>query len=146
VSQFKTEADTFLIKNRIYNACKLNDGSIAIATRRGGIAIINTEGSLSRIVNLESGLYSDVIYDVFQDEQGGLWIATTEGISRIEYPSSFSILPKNKTGNDFISQIYRFKNEIYASNSFGLLYFDGPSSKLKIIPGINSTGDNFVSI
>ncbi|MGA9294875.1 MAG: ATP-binding protein [Ignavibacteriaceae bacterium] len=145
-SQFKTEADSFLVKNRLYNTCKLSDGRIAFATQRGGVAIINEDGRLSKIINSKNGLQSDIVYDVYQDKQGGLWLAMSEGISRIEVSSPFTNLDKKNTGNDFISSMYRFKDRLYAANSFGIFYFDNASSVFKPVAGFNSGGQNFVSM
>jgi signal transduction histidine kinase/DNA-binding response OmpR family regulator/ligand-binding sensor domain-containing protein len=145
-SQFKTEAESFLIKNRIYNTCKLDDGRIAFATMRGGVAVIDKNGRLLRIVNTKNGLSSDVIYDVFPDKQGGLWLAMNEGISRVEISSPFTRITKNKTGNAYISSLYRFDNKLYATNSFGLFRFNESSSTFKPIGNITSGGQNFLSV
>ncbi len=144
-SKFKTQADSFLVKNRLYNTCELSDGRIAFATQRGGVAIIDKRGRLLKIINSNNGLQSDVVYDVYQDRQGGLWLATTEGISRIEILSPFTEFDKKSIGNDFISSIYRFQDKIYAANSFGIFYYDKLSSSFKPVTGINSGGENFVS-
>ncbi len=146
VSQFKTEADSFFVRNRIYNACILNDGSIALATRRGGVAIINSGGHLLKILNSESGLHLDVVYDVFQDNQGGLWLAMNDGISRIEISSPFSLIPESNTGTAYISSLYRFNNRLYAANSLGLFYLDESSSMFKPLGDNTSSGSNFISI
>ena len=145
-SQFKTEADSFLIKNRLYNTCEVSDGRIAFATQRGGICIINKNGRLLKIINSKNGLQSDITYDVYQDKQGGLWLAMTDGISRVEISSPFTKLEKKNTGNDFISSIYRFKDNLYAANSFGIFYMDNSILVFKPVAGINSGGQNFVSI
>ncbi|MEJ2617587.1 MAG: two-component regulator propeller domain-containing protein, partial [Ignavibacteriaceae bacterium] len=145
-SKFKTEADSFLEKNRLYNTCELSDGRIAFATQRGGVCIIDKNGRLSKIINSKNGLQSDIVYDIYQDKEGGLWLATNEGISRIEVSSPFTKLDKNSTGNDFISSIYRFKDRLYAANSFGILYFDKALSVFKPVAGFNSGGQNFVNM
>ena len=145
-SQFKTEADSFLTKNRIYNACELDDGNFAFATMRGGVAVIDKKGNLLRIINTNNGLSSDVIYDIFPDKQGGLWLAMGEGISRIEISSPFTLITKDKTGNAYISSLYRFNNKLYASNSFGLFCYDESASMFKPIGNITSGGQNFLSV
>ena len=144
-SKFKTEADSFLIKNRLYNTCKLNGGRIAFATQRGGVAVINYDGRLLNIFNSQNRLQSDIIYDVCQDKQDGLWLAMTEGICRIEISSPFTFMDKQSTGNDFITSIFRFKNRLYAANSFGIFYLDKTLPVFKPVAGINSGGDNFIS-
>ncbi|MEJ2495043.1 MAG: ATP-binding protein, partial [Ignavibacteriaceae bacterium] len=145
-SAFKTEADTFLTKSLIYNACILDDGRIAFATMRGGVSVIDKDGRLLRIINRKNGLPSDVIYDVFPDKQGGLWLAMNEGISRIEISSPFSLITKNNTGNAYLSSLYRFNNKLYATNSFGLFYFDESTSTFNSIGNNTSGGQNFLSV
>lgn len=144
--QFKTEADSFLIKNRLYNTCELSDGRIAFATQRGGVAIIDENGRLLKIINSENGLQSDIVYDVYQDTQGGLWLAMTEGISRIEISSPFTKLDKKNTGNNFISSFSRFNGRLYTANSFGIFYLDKASSTFKPVKGFNSGGGNFATV
>ena len=144
--QFKTEADSFLIKNRLYNTCELSDGRIAFATQRGGVAIIDENGSHLKIINSKNGLHSDIIYDVYQDKEGGLWLAMTEGISRIEISSPFTKLTKKNTGNNFISSFCKFNNRLYAANSFGIFYLDKAASTFRPVKGFNSSGDNFTVV
>ncbi len=144
--QFKTEADNYFIKNRIYNACRFNADIYAFAMQRGGIVVINDAGKLLRIINKQGGLNTDIAYDVAFDSQGGLWAATGHGISRIEIFSPFTLFPVEKTGNDYISAFFRFDNTLYAANSFGLLYFSSKPAEFNLIPGINSGGHNFLSI
>jgi len=145
-SAFKTEADTFLTKSLIYNACKLDDGRIAFATMRGGVSVIDKDGRLLKIINTKNGLSSDVVYDVFPDKQGGLWLAMNEGISRIEISSPFSLITKNNTGNAYLSSLYRFNNKLYATNSFGLFCFDTSTSSFQPIGNITSGGQNFIQV
>ena len=145
-SPFKTEADSFLINNLIYNTCKLDDGSFAFATMRGGVAIIDKDGRLLRLINTKNGLSSDVIYDVFPDKQGGLWFAMNEGISRVEILSPFTLITKKNIGNAYISSLYRYNNKLYATNSFGLFYFDESTSTFNSIGNITSGGQNFLSV
>lgn len=143
---FKTEADAFFIKNQIYNTHELADGNFAFATRRGGACIMNKRGQLIQRLNTSSGLISDVVYDIHPDKQGGLWLATNEGISRIEISSPFSILPKENTGRSRINKLYRFHNELYACNDYGIYYLDKSLKKFNSVSGFYSSGLNFVSV
>ena len=144
--QFKTEADNYLKQYRLYNTCKTFEGNLAIATQRGGVVLINRDGKLLRIVNSKDGLQSDGTFDVYPDNHDGLWVATTEGISRIEISSPFSVIPKINTGNNYLSQLYRYKGKLFGCNSFGIWYLDESTSRFKPILGINSAGFNFLQI
>ena len=139
-SPFKTEADSFFINNQIYNACITADGNFAFATQRGGAAILDPNGHLLKIINEESGLPTNIVYDVYSDKQGGLWLATANGIVHCEYPSPFSIIPNQGLIKDRVSAMLRFKNIFYAVNSLGILYFDDKNSSFKLVNGSNKPG------
>ncbi len=134
---FKTEIDEFLFKNQVYNACILNDGNIALATQRGGVAIIDREGKLVRFLNQNSGLPTNVAYDVYPDKLGGLWIATNEGIVFSEVNSPLSIIPAEDQLRSQINSIARFENKIYLANDIGVLLLAEGKTKFELIKGSN---------
>ncbi|MEJ2507570.1 MAG: triple tyrosine motif-containing protein, partial [Ignavibacteriaceae bacterium] len=53
---------------------------------------------------------------------------------------------KNNAGNAYVSSLYRFNNELYATNSFGLFCFDNSTSSFKPIGNITSGGQGFLSV
>lgn len=145
-SPFKTEVDSFFINNQIYNACITADGNFAFATQRGGVVIMDRKGYLLKIINEEAGLPTNIVYDVYSDRQGGLWLATANGIVHCEYPSSFSIIPDQGLIKDRISSMLRFKNIFYAVNSLGILYLDKGSTAFKLVKGSNKPGMSLLDV
>ncbi len=145
-SRFQTEADDFLMAGQIYNICELRNGNYAIATRRAGVYIIDKNGRLIQRLNTESGLATDVIFDVYQDKENILWLATSEGISRVEISSTFSLLPHSQTGNAPITTLYKFHDTFFASNVYGIFYLDKFSTSFKAVNGVKTSGNNFISI
>ena len=139
-SPFKTEADSFFANNQIYNACITADGNYAFATQRGGVAVLDSKGSLLNIINEDAGLPTNIVYDVYSDMQGGLWLATNNGIVHCEYPSPFSLIPDQGLIKDQISDMLRFKNIFYAANSLGILYQEKGTDDFKLINGSNKPG------
>lgn len=92
---FKTEADQFLAENLTYaSGTLLSDGNILLGTLRGGAVIIDTAGHLVRTYNLERGIINNNIYDTHQDCSGAIWLATDNGISRVDYSSPSVFLMK----------------------------------------------------
>ncbi|MFZ1292110.1 MAG: ATP-binding protein [Melioribacteraceae bacterium] len=136
-SPFKTKADAYLKENQIYNACVTANGNFAFATQRGGVVIISNSGELIKIINEDSGLLTNVVYDVYSVEQGGLWLATANGISYLEEPSPFSIIQNNGEFKDKSVSVIRFDNKIYAVNEFGVLYLSTAASGFKLAKGSN---------
>jgi signal transduction histidine kinase len=143
---FKTDIDEFLIKNQVYNTCILKNGDTALATQRGGVAIINRKGKLVRFLNQSSGLPTNVAYDVYPDKFGGLWIATNEGIVFSEVNSPLSIIPANGQLRSQVSSIVRYDNKIYVANDIGVLVLDQGKSNFELIKGSEKPAYKLLSL
>lgn len=134
-SKFNSDADSFFRHNQIYNACITANGNFAIATQRGGAAIMDTKGHLLRIIDENSGLSTNVIFYVYSDRSGGLWLATVNGIAHIEYPSPFTIFKDDGMLKDMSSSVYRNKGILYVTNELGVLYLPDKNSTFKLLEG-----------
>ncbi len=148
--RFKTEADSFLKKNQIYNAAMLADSTFAFATQRGGVAIIDRNGRLRQIIDESSGLQTQVVYDVCPDRQGGLWLAMNSGLARVEVPSPFSLFDRKLGIRTAISSIIRFGNRLYVADAFGLRYLEesnapGTQAAFVPVPDVNKPGMHFLA-
>ena len=109
----------FLNENSLYYSVQLHDGNYALATSQGGIAIIDQQGNLMRIIDKSKGLQDNGTAYIFPDRQGGLWVALLNGISRIRIPSSFTFFSDELglTGN--INTTIHGKNEFWAASTSG---------------------------
>ncbi|MCP5046567.1 MAG: hypothetical protein GY940_05320 [bacterium] len=91
---FPTEADDYLKKNHFYHGTRVNSsgitGEFALATRNGGLVVIDEKGKLKHIFDKTSGLQDDNVKYVYEDFRGNLWLALDKGISKIEYASPIS--------------------------------------------------------
>ncbi len=140
---FKTEVDSFLIESQIYNACAMNDGNYAFATQRGGVVIIDSKGRLVRMINEDSGLPTNVVYDVYTDRHGGLWLATLYGIVYCEASSPFSIFQKRGALNNMSASAIRFDGSIYVANELGVLYLSDRHNTYELVEGSNKPAYKF---
>ena len=84
LSKFNTELDVFLQNNNIYSIHNLSDNSIAIGTD-GGVAIINEEGKLMKLITEKNGLPDKGILSFYSDHQDHLWIGLQNGIARFDW-------------------------------------------------------------
>ncbi len=142
---FKTDADLFLKNNQIYNAVITSSGNIAIATQRGGVAIINHEGKLLKIINEDSGLPTNVIYDIYADANGGLWLATANGIVYCKEQSPLSIFQNSGKLKNRSNAVIRHNGIIYAANDIGVLYLKDNNSGFKLVKGSNKPAYAFLN-
>jgi signal transduction histidine kinase len=140
-SKFKTDIDPFLINNQIYNACITAGGNFAFATQRGGVALIDPNGKLLKIINVDSGLPNNIIYDVYSDKSGSLWLATENGIVNCEFPSPFSLIPDRGLLKNSVFSMIRYGDIIYAANGLGIIYSFNNNPEFKLVEGMNKPGN-----
>ncbi len=121
---FNIEIEAFLRENRLYTAALLQNGSswAALATLNGGVAIIDQQGRFLKLLDKGAGLQDNIVYSVFFDRQGALWLALNRGISRVEFPSPLS-LHGEKTGlQGPVQSILRHQGTLYAATFLGIFY------------------------
>jgi signal transduction histidine kinase/DNA-binding response OmpR family regulator len=68
-----SEASAFARANTATCAVRLGDGTLAIGTLKGGIAVAGRSGEILRLFNQRSGLPSNQVYALFVDRDGALW-------------------------------------------------------------------------
>ncbi len=119
---FSTEVDAFLLENQIYHGAALSNNTFALATLRGGVAIIDDKGSLQQLLNKAAGTQDDNVKFVFPDVQGAVWLALNNGITRVEVPSPLSLYNERAGLKGDVASILRHRNRLYAATGQGLYY------------------------
>jgi signal transduction histidine kinase/ligand-binding sensor domain-containing protein len=110
--------------DQLRRATRDSDGNVWIATRESGIYRIHgNPGALSPSVERLSvldGLSNDSVWDIFEDREHNLWIATQNGLNRLR-DDKFSTVTRH-TGllSNNISSLAVVSNEIYAGSTLGL--------------------------
>jgi signal transduction histidine kinase len=122
---FQTAADKYLLDNSLYHGCRLQDGSFALATLFGGVILLDKEGGVKQFINKSVGLPVNQVHCTFQDREGGLWLALSNGIARIELPgmiSRFNNRWMECTPNEIegCRDIIRHQGKIYAATTQGV--------------------------
>gem|GEM_PF-4992640 len=120
ITEFKTLANKFIIKNSLYHGCVLNNGDIALATTLGGVIVIGTDGTVKNIFNKNSGLKIANTSSVFQDNFGNIWVALQNGIAKIEYSNPLSFFPEETVIPGIINTSIEFNGLLYVGTMEGL--------------------------
>ena len=113
---YPTEADVYFQENLIYHGILLSNGWYAIATLRGGVVILDANGVLVQYLNKPRGIVNDQVHDLFEDNQGGLWILTALGISRAEVLSPYSVFDDRLGIDGFVNMIHCHEGQLYATS------------------------------
>jgi signal transduction histidine kinase/ActR/RegA family two-component response regulator/HPt (histidine-containing phosphotransfer) domain-containing protein len=86
-----TEASAFARANTPTCVARLGDGTLAIGTLRGGIAIVDRAGAVRRVFNIRSGLPANEVYALFVDRDDALWVTGPSHIVRLAIRSGTSV-------------------------------------------------------
>ncbi|MEL6306150.1 MAG: hypothetical protein AAFQ20_15375, partial [Bacteroidota bacterium] len=114
---------------KIYCTEKLSNGEIALGTRRKGVILINQKGKISGVFNESTGILNGNVTFIFEDRQNGVWLCMGNGISRVEYPSPFSIYDELSQLKGPINDCVYFEGKFYALTNTGGVVMDATSRK-----------------
>ncbi|MBI4645828.1 MAG: hypothetical protein HY738_04295, partial [Bacteroidia bacterium] len=151
---FNTKADDFFEENKISCATILSGTYYAFGTNRCGLIIINNKGEILYNINNATGLYDDDIRDIYIDNSFNMWLATNNGISRVEVPDAFSYFDRTSGLSGGAKEIIRHNGILYVATTQGLFYLDRqkellascrPSLRFLPVKGIDSDGNTFFS-
>jgi diguanylate cyclase (GGDEF)-like protein len=117
-----TEADAFLRENLSYHGAALGDGTFAIASLRGGVAIVDREGRLLERFDKKRGLNDDMVFHVLQARDRKLWLGLNYGVSVVADSAPVTRLPNDgELGFEgFVESIARFEGRLHIATSRGV--------------------------
>jgi len=137
ITLFHSDAQNYLINNKLSCGVKLRDDSYAFGTKRGGIVNIYPDGILTQVLTKKAGLQNDYINNLFANENG-LWAALNNGLARIETPSPLNYHDENSGLKGGVLDLTRYHKQLYIATYNGLYFQDRKTALFKAIPEINS--------
>lgn len=123
-------ATKFLRANQLSHGAILSDGRFALATLRGGVAIIDGHGHLLQILDKAAGLQDNDVNFIFADRQGAIWLAQGRGVARVETTAPLSFYGEPAGIKDFVSSILRHRGNLYVATGLGVFYLPASASGL----------------
>ncbi|MGD2085454.1 MAG: hybrid sensor histidine kinase/response regulator transcription factor [Candidatus Aminicenantes bacterium] len=135
---FKTDALDTVSVNQLSFGLRLTDGNFALATRNGGLFIIGNQGQLKLRFDTSLGLQDNTIWHICEDSGQNLWLALNNGISKLEYRSSFSFYDERHGLKGMVFAAARFGSggRLYAGTVSGL-FFKKENGIFVPVPGIS---------
>jgi len=145
---FHSQADAFLLANIIQDATELSDGSVAVATARGGVAIIDHHGNFIQTLDEEAGLQNNTVFGIYTDVHGTLWMAMNYGIAQADIPSPLTIHSKSSGIEGMLLNSIRHQGILYVGTFLNTFYMDseGGSSQFKTVSGLATSCWSFLSV
>ncbi len=124
VKRIRTPEDKLLQNIEIYGAIRIDEKRISLGTWGYGAVIIDTAFNLVAFLDKSSGLQDDIVQGQYVDQTGNLWLALSNGISRVEINTPMTKFTDSKGLPGTIQAITRFNDRIYATTNVGLFYLD----------------------
>ncbi|MDQ1350897.1 MAG: Response regulator [Acidobacteriota bacterium] len=143
---FESEAGDYLKRTSLAHGIRLRCGDYALATKFGGLIIMNPQGRVKRYYNRTHGLQEDLLKFVYEDTQGNLWLAQEKGIAKIEHASPFTLYDDRSGLARMVLAVAVNEpgGKVYAGTTDGIFYLDG-AGQFHPIPGINQECRYFLS-
>jgi signal transduction histidine kinase/DNA-binding response OmpR family regulator len=118
---WKPEAAEFIAKQRVRHVLRLADDSIAIAADTFGVTLLSPDGRLLQRASEANGLENQAVLGLFQDREGSLWVNTSNGTSRVEFSTPYTLFDRlNGAGRNFIQGFCRHNGVLYAVSGAGI--------------------------
>ncbi len=115
---------------------KISKHRYALGTLTHGVLIVSDKGNVIQNIDKGSYLQDESINDLFLDENGSLWVAENDGISKIEVNWDLSYIDNKNTGLEGkVQDIIKYAGILYFATDKGLFYLNG--SEIKKVKGIN---------
>jgi signal transduction histidine kinase/CheY-like chemotaxis protein len=114
VTPFKTDADAYLKAHKIYTSTLLRDGRICATTLTGGAVILSHEGKLIETIDQGSGILSSDVLSAYEDSEGGLWLGSDPGVSRVDIDSPVATYARLGTLDEM-----PYQGEVYSTGTGG---------------------------
>jgi hypothetical protein len=121
LAPLESSLDPFFKSHEVRNFLRLRDGSLAVATGTGGIVALDGTNRFQGRWDEASGLQNQVVLNLFEDREGGVWVCSYAGVSRVQNGSPLSIFDaSNGLKRTSIHSIERYHGTIYVATDSGL--------------------------
>ncbi len=124
ITYFPNEIEDYLYEHQFSCSVLTKDSIYIFGTYRGGIIGMNQEGKALFELSTDNLLLNDNVNHLFIDKWNNLWIATNNGLSRVEISSAFSYFSPVNNVKGGVSSIVRHKGKFYIATTQGLFYLD----------------------
>ncbi|MBK6267405.1 GHKL domain-containing protein [Marivirga sp. S37H4] len=112
--------DQYPFGNSILSLSRNNEGPIWAATANQGVFNFNIGDTVIDKINIEKGLPTNITFNIYSDNQNGVWAMHQEGITRIQAFNNLMFWGKDLGLDATVSKILNINNQVFLSSYDGL--------------------------
>ena len=117
------DEDNYLQQSGFVDAEWVNESILAIATFKGGVIFVDFEKkTIDQIINYQTGLPDNEIFALSKDSNGGLWVAHSDGLTRISPQLPLRNFSYYEGLEGKIESVINHQSKLYVGTSLGLYY------------------------
>ena len=121
VEPLATPANAIIDRTQISAGLQLRDGTLAIGTINQGLLLLAPDARAIRHLDRRSGLADNVVHSLAEDAEGGLWLGSNSGVSRIDLGGAVTVFDaENGPTHGAIDVWGRHEGRLYAGCYDGL--------------------------
>jgi signal transduction histidine kinase len=105
----------------IYDGVRISPNRFALGTLGSGVVVIDQAGSVVQHIGRASGLLDDdSVIDVAVDQQSGLWLSLSTGITRVDGLAPLTAFGESQGLAGAVLDMVRYRGVLYAATDVGL--------------------------
>lgn len=117
---YRTRINTEIRNFNPFNGAIIRNNILSIGTWGHGLLLVDKEGDIIQKVDHEMGLADEVIIEQFVDREKNLWLATSNGISRISINDRIVEYGDRAGVNETVEKIVEFDGKMFIGTHTGL--------------------------
>jgi signal transduction histidine kinase len=131
IEPFETEIAPILTDQNVYHATDIEGKGYAFATIRGGVYVTDYDGNVTDVID-SSYLTTNQSTYVYSDRMNNLWVATTNGLNRVEISNPLTYFDQTTGLVSGITDIARHEGKIFVASSSDVQYMQEGSDEKDI--------------
>jgi signal transduction histidine kinase len=121
-------------------AVSLSGGALGIATRAGGLLVLEADGSLRYHLDRAAGIPSDGVLALYGDREGTVWVGLQNGIARVELASPLSEFGRPAGMSAAVNAMTQYRGLLHVATFAGLKYLDPATREFRMVAGLETPG------
>ncbi len=133
----------------VRTAKRLTDGTLVMGFSDGRLAVRTPRASGFEFLDFTDGLPFGDINGLSEDASGNVWLATSDGVARLDIRSAVSSPPASSGWSGPVRAVAHLGNDLYIGTDRGLLMADRTDQRLPMafepVPGADEPISNLIS-
>lgn len=142
-TKIEGEVNRFIDNHTPYACLRLRDGSYIAGTLTGGAVRFDIEGNILGLFNEDNGLPENLIYNLYLDVDGTVWLSHMEHVSRLDFGTPVRHIQKGNGIEGMPHTTLKFDGVRYVNSERGLFKIDKVEGTAEKIFPLNSISKMF---